>query len=100
MNGSKILFAHRKRLINIRLENSALSQGRAIFIGGRNYILRKGRIPHSGKCALFIILQPEQRQSIEAMPTSPPGGAYGHRRKAAYLLFSFFRKKTLLYGIS
>lgn len=32
MNGSKILFAYRKRLINIRLENSALSQGRAIFI--------------------------------------------------------------------
>ena len=31
MSGSKIFFVYRKRLINIRLENSALSQGRAIF---------------------------------------------------------------------
>ena len=29
---SKILLAYRKHLINIRLENQALSKGRAIFI--------------------------------------------------------------------
>ena len=46
MIGSKILFAHRKRLINVRLENFGPAAWQGFFIGDEHDISRRVRLPY------------------------------------------------------